>query len=155
MKTPLLSALVAATLLGGCSTISESRLNPFNWFGKSKSEPTVEVPAYTDPRRLQPLVTEVTEMRVERAPGGAIVHAVGLPPIQGFWAAGLIEAELDDPQDGVLVLDFIVEPPYQRYPAGTERSRELTAALFLSDQSLAGIRTVVVRGKTNQRSARR
>ncbi|SMX34650.1 hypothetical protein [Actibacterium lipolyticum] len=155
MKKPLLPVLSAVLLIGACSTVSESRLNPFNWFGGSTEETlsVSEVPAAPVERRW--LVDQVVSMQIERVPGGAIVRATGLPTEQGYWEADLVAENNAKPQDGTLVFSFRAFPPPTVGPAGTQASREITAAVFLSDQSLANVRTIVVRGAQNQRSSRR
>ena len=157
MKTPVLALLTACLVLTGCARIGQSRLNPFNWFGRSASETVAVSDVAAGPTRadILPLVAVVTEMRIDRAPGGAIVHAVGLPAVQGYFGAEMVvDTDVDAPA-GTLVINFIAAPPVTREPQGSERSRELTAALFLSEQSLAGVRTITVRGAQNQRSSRR
>jgi len=142
--------LCATLVLGAC----ESSLNPVNWFGNSKSQTVVTDPAQpasTDPR---PTVNQVTDMAVERVPGGAIVRATGLPGRQGFWDAALVR-EGEKSESGVLTFQFRIFPPLRATEQGTPPSREITAAVFLSGQALEGVRTIVVRGATNQRSARR
>lgn len=152
MRAPLLAVLAATLVLSACSGVRQSRLNPINWFGGSTEQRVAVVTAEeVDPR---PLVAEVTEMAVERMPGGAIVRAKGLPARQGYWDADLV-ADTAASADGVLVYQFRVAPPAGRTPAGTPPSREVTAGTFLSDQDLLGVRTIVVRGTLNQRSARR
>ncbi len=83
MTSRTLIILVASVLvLSGCARVSESRFNPFNWFGSSADEETVAtIGESADPR---PLVAEVTSLVVERTPTGAIVRATGLPPDQGW-----------------------------------------------------------------------
>ncbi len=155
MKTPVAVLICLPLLLSGCG---DSSLNPFNWFGGRGKEARdvgattdAGTPTDTDPR---PLVAEVVAARLDRKPGGAIVHAVGLPPRQGHWDAELTAENFGDPVDGVLVLQFHAVPPPRPWPAGTPQSRQLTAATFLSDQDLAGVRQIVLRGATNARSLR-
>jgi len=149
--------MAALVLLAGCGT----RLNPFNWFGGSTAEP-VATPAEAgsgpvDPR---PSVAQITELRVDRVPGGALVTAVGLPPTQGWFEAELVpEAVGIDgrplAENGVLTFRFVAVPPPSPRQAGTQASREISAGVFLTDQTLAPVRTVTVTGARNQRSARR
>ncbi|KAJ55851.1 hypothetical protein ACMU_08745 [Actibacterium mucosum KCTC 23349] len=152
MKTPVLALLTACLVLTGCARIGQSRLNPFNWFGRSTSE---EVEVVTPTTIRGPLVAQVTSMTVDKAPGGAIVQAVAVPPEQGYWRAELVIADDIDVETGTLVLYFTAFPSPLKEPAGSEFSRELTAGLFLSDQTLAGVRTIAVRGASNQQTSRR
>ena len=151
MKTQLLAGLTCVLIVSGCATVRESAINPFNWFGRSE-ESTADIAPAT---LVLPLVAEVTAMRIDKAPGGAIIHATGLPPTQGYWEAELDPDANADTGADTLVINFSAFPHPQPQPVGTPRSRELSAALFLSDQALAGVRTVIVRGRNSQRSARR
>ena len=77
MTSRALLTLLAVVMVAGCATVSESRLNPFNWFGRSESSAVVTQSPNADPRNL---VSQVVSLRVEQVPGGAIIHATGLPP---------------------------------------------------------------------------
>ncbi|MGL4309169.1 MAG: hypothetical protein ACRCSU_01685 [Paracoccaceae bacterium] len=153
-----LTLLALLLTVGACGTVRDSRLNPFNWFGRSQAAgPSTlavsEDPAVTDNRAL---VAQVTRMQVNPMPGGAIVQAVGLPPTQGWWDADLV-AENDGVPDenGVLTLRFVVAEPRRKQAVSTQQSREVTAGLFLSDQDLEPVRRIVVTGAGNSRVASR
>lgn len=157
MRTPLLAVLSIALLLGACGRVRDSQLNPFNWFGRSTEQQVVaQTAAGSQPSDPRPLVAQVLEMRVEQIPGGAIVHATGLPPRQGYWKAALV-AENDGKPDekGVLRLSFRAYQPLEATPQGSQPSREITAGLFLSNQDLEVVRSIIVRGAQNQRTSRR
>ena len=155
MRLPLTLALIAVTGLTACG-FGQSRLNPLNWFGRSKEVPVAAAPevagkaAVEDGRQL---VQSVLSMTVEANPGGAIITATGLPPTQGWWKAELVALPVDD--KGGLVLEFRVAQPPKPWPAGTEWSREITAAYALSNIKLGGISEIVVQGATNPRASRR
>lgn len=153
MRLPLTLVLIAATTLTACGVWRESRINPKNWFGRSQE---VQVAAPADDgldAKGRSLVASVTGMTVEPYPGGAIIRATGLPPSQGWWDAELVALPVDD--KGVLVVEFRVFPPVKAWPEGTPVSRQITAALALSDIRLEPVRTIVVQGATNARSSRR
>ena len=155
MKTPLLAAMALVMATAGCSRLAESRLNPFNWFGGSRSEPVsaVEVVQVRDPR---PLVAQVSELRIEQTPGGAIMTAVGVPPTQGWWDAELVLTSPGGrPVNGVLVFDFRIERPADFELQGPPRSRAVTVGTYLSNFDLSGVTGITVRGQLNQRSLRR
>ena len=157
MNRAWLAALVAVLALAGC----ESRFNPVNWFGGSTEEATLAPRrGYVETVDRRPLVQQVLSMKVDRVPGGAIVSAIGLPPTQGHWATDLVPETTtigDKPvaDNGVLAFQFRLLPPPGPRRSGTPVSRELSASTFLTDQELLGVRTIVVRGQTNQFSARR
>lgn len=151
MAARLVLMAVLLGLLAGCEAIGESRFNPVNWGGTSAPESLI--PANTvvvvDDR---PLVDQVTELVVERAPGGVIVRATGLPPTQGFWAGDLVPVGGDEVPDGVLALEFKVLPPTETRPAAAPQTREIVVAEFLSDQSVRQFSRITVIGARNQRS---
>jgi hypothetical protein len=152
----LLAAICILGLLGACG-LRESRLNPFNWFGKGREE---RVAVQRGPlAETRPLVAEVLSLTVDRMPGGAIVNAMGLPPTQGHWDADLVpvltgaDGQPLPPQ--VMVFEFRLKPPPRPAPAGTQRSREVLVGTFLSDQKLERVREITVIGQLNRRTARR
>lgn len=148
----LILMLALAASLSGCARVSESRLNPFNWFGSSE-ESTQAAPAEieTDPR---PRVARITSLRIEPTPTGAIVRATGLPPTQGWYAAALVP-ESDEPVNGEMIYVFRAVPPQDPKRVSTVQSRELSVARALSQQDLAATRSVRVIGATNALVARR
>ncbi|QCO55063.1 hypothetical protein EOK75_04265 [Pseudorhodobacter turbinis] len=150
MNRPLVAALCATLALGACSTVGKSRLNPMNWFGGSEETQVVTVEGKpVDPR---PLITQITDLKLERMPGGVIIRATGLPPSQGFWDAELVARPVED---GQITYDFHVFPPVPPKAASTPQSREVTVASYLSNTKLEGIRQITVQGATNARSSRR
>lgn len=157
MRKPLIAAVAALTLTGACSGLRESRLNPVNWFGRSTEAATVSpgpaAPAAPADGRV--LVEQVTFMAVEPTPGGVILRATGLPPTQGWWDAELVAENDGLPVDGVLVFRFLVAPPPAPQPVSTPVSREVTAAVYISDIRLREVRRIIVRGALNERVSRR
>ncbi len=144
------AALVALIVLTACSGFSGSKLNPFNWFKRSAPESLEFVQVPVDARGL---VAQVTEMKVEPYPGGAIVRATGVPPSQGWWDAELVK--VDTEEDGVVLYEFRIFPPPVPRPAGTPFSREVTVATTLSSIALDGVGKIVVQGAANALSSRR
>ena len=166
---PLL--LVASLLLSACATIRDSRVNPFNWFGQSRSE-RVERPESTNPLipRRGGLFSrdnreevyngrpfeQVTDLTVERVPGGAILRATGLAARQGYYAVQLTpENEAEEPVDGVLTYRLEGVRPNKQTTVGTKPTREVIAARRLTDQQLRGVRQIRVEGQLNAQVARR
>lgn len=154
MATRLVIVILILASVGACGRLSESRLNPFNWFGNDRETDRVQpitIETVQDPR---PLVDEVVAVQLDRAPGGAILRAVGLPATQGYWAASLT---LDEARTTPtrLIYQFRIAPPLRPERASTEVSRQLVAAEFITDQRLARVREVQVLGARNARSVRR
>ncbi len=145
--------------LTGCARLADSRINPLNWFGRSASvaaTPETRGPlvpsggvVVVDNRAL---IETVTDLRIERKPGGAIVRATGIAATQGYFNAQLV---LTGIEGGVARYDFRVEAPAGYEAVGSVGSRRITAAVTLGSSELAGIRSIEVRGATNaQRSSR-
>ncbi len=137
--------------LAGCGGFRQSRLNPFNWFGRSEPRETIVLPA--DRKDPRPLVDAVLSMSVEPIPGGAIVRARGQTPTQGWWQAELVPLDIDE--NGVLVYEFRLLPPVARTDVNTPQSRQVDVAIYISDIRLERVNEIVVQGATNARSARR
>jgi len=147
-----LGMLVLVLALASCGTIRDSRINPFNWFGRDRAVAVVTPDATP---RTAPLAPQVLSLRVDRLPGGAIVTAVALPPTQGFWDAELVALNDGRPERGVLRYEFRLKPPPSPQRVSTQVSREVVVATSLTDQQLAGVGTIEVIGATNRRSVRR
>ena len=144
----ILALLVVATL-AGCARVAESRFNPLNWFGRSERAQVVTADPNADPR---PLVQQIVTLRVEKAPGGAIIRATGLPPIQGYYDGVLLPL---GSEDGVLSYEFRASAPPVPTRVSTQQSREVVIGLFVSDQTLAGVREIRVSGASNALAVRR
>lgn len=158
MGNRLIAALAVLVLVTGCARVSESRFNPFNWFGSSEAADTLipDGAEWGDEADTSVEIPDVTAMRVDRMPGGAIVTADGVTLTQGFWDAALVEVtDSVDVDDATIVLDFRVQRPFRRHPEGAVPTRTVSAGIFLSDGDLRGVSRIVVRGATTQRVARR
>ncbi len=145
------AVFVSLVALSACAGVRDSKVNPFNWFKKSRPEPVMAMPVAPVDDRM--LVENVLSLAVEPFPGGAIIRATGLPPTQGYWDAELVAKPVDD--NGKLVLEFRIFPPVT--PAGVvnQQSREVVAGLRLSNIKLDGVRQIVVQGASNARSSSR
>ena len=151
--TRLIAALALLSLLAACGGLRQSKLNPFNWFGKSQQETVAATKAeVVDPRVL---VDQVAALRVDHAPGGAIVTALGLPEGQGYWQAGLVAQNGGKPVKGVLSFELRLMKPARPQPVGTPASREIAVAVFVSEQALDGVKKIEVIAANNRRSASR
>jgi hypothetical protein len=155
MKKLIAALLIGTITVSGCSRIRSSKLNPFNWFGRAKVEQTVVVDANGIPQDPRPLVQQVTALEVARQPGGAIIRASGLPPTQGWWEADLLPENDGVAENGVLTYRFVVKQPLEATRSSTPQSRELTAAVYLSDIRLQDVSKIVVQGATNSLSTSR
>jgi len=153
----LIAALVIVSFVASCASLRQSRLNPSNWFGKSRAERTAIATSITPATvsDARPLVGEVTTLKVERLPGGAIIRVMGLPATQGNYDAELVALNNELPDKGTLTYEFRLKNPTTPTAAGTKRSREVLVGRFVSDQTLIGVRRIVVIAQNNRRSVRR
>ncbi|WP_417725005.1 hypothetical protein [Salipiger sp.] len=163
--------LVSGLVLTSCGTVRESRLNPFNWFGQGRSE-AVNTSVATGPanpllpkRRAisffdkqeadyagRPVET-VTQLLIERRPGGAILRVTGVADRLGPFDVKLVE---DEANPDAATLSYTLSALQQPGPRSTgEWARTVTAAVWLTDQDLAGISAIRVAGRTNVQVSRR
>jgi len=169
MRIILTTALVSALALPGCGGSSGgSAYNPLNWFGKSRNETVAPeaknalIPQKSGFRRERAAlegvaVAQILALSIEPAAGGAILRVTGLAPTLGAYDVRLVP-EFDLEIDGPLqTLQYSLKTEYstRSRPAAPQRSRELTAAVFLSDEDLEGVREIRVSGAENARSIRR
>ncbi|WP_432450250.1 hypothetical protein [Aliiroseovarius marinus] len=151
---PALLAAMAITL-SACG--GNTNLNPFSWFQSNGVEEVALIPegGFLDEQEDRQLVTQVTDLQVMRAPGGAIIRATGLPPRLGYWDAELVPENFERPVNGVLTYNYrIVEPRYYTNQ-GRPKQREVFVGQFVSNVKLQGVRTIRVVGANNARSTSR
>jgi len=109
----------------------------------------------------RPLVSEVTGVRMDPTPGGAILRVTGVTATQGWWAIALRR----EPDSGARAHErrYVLRgwPPVDAEgnpvpaPAGAAALREVEAAVFLSDTDLAGLRRITVTGANTSRTLAR
>jgi hypothetical protein len=152
MRLPI--TVLCLVVLAGCGGFRDSRLNPLNWFGGSRSAELVPLLPEEAPD-ARALVADVIDMQIDQLPGGAILRATGRAPTQGYWQAELVLREGPDQDPSAQVYDFRVFPPVTPADVSTPQSREVTVAVYLSDIDLAGVQSIVVQGAANARSVGR
>jgi len=152
MTRTILAILAISLTVSACGRIRDSRINPFNWFGRDRTE-TVAVTDEALLRDPRPFVAEVLSLKIEPTPEGAIIRVVGLPTLQGYWNAELVEIERDDLS--TLTYEFRVTPPPFQTRQSTQRSREIIVAKEVSTNRLNKIRTITVIGQSNRRAVKR
>lgn len=171
MRILLALTMVSSMVLAGCGGLRDSRVNPANWFGKSKSRPVAAAPSET----VNPLipvkeesifrrnkaevydgtpVDQITDLRIERTSDGAIIRVTGLSTRQGAFDVRLISDSKGEPVNGVLSYKLMALQP-DNAPQGPAVARTLHAAVFISTQTLAEARTIVVTGARNERRSTR
>ncbi|MBA98951.1 hypothetical protein [Sulfitobacter sp.] len=162
------SALLLSTLvLTGCATVRDSRVNPFNWFGKARSAPIAQSSAQANPLIPQTSsifsrkrnsnavyngrpVDQITDLTIERVPGGILLRATGLAARQGLYDVQLVPQNKDElPVDGVLTYRLEGVEPASQTPIGAAATREVIVARTLTDQQLAEVHTIRIEGQRN------
>lgn len=174
MSRSITASLILVLTLSGCGTVRDSRLNPFNWFGRDRSVP-VQAAA---PEEVNPLLPQerrglfaqaraeraiyrgqpvdvIKSMSIERVPGGAIVRAIGVSRFQNTYDVQLTPVSEDGPENGVLAFRLESIVPERPIAGGSERQREVIAAVSLTDQQLEGVRSIRVAGTENARVSSR
>ncbi len=173
MVRTLIILLAASLVLASCGFVRDSRLNPFNWFGRSSEVPVQQSAADENPLipersalfggsrssaviDLTTPIAEITALRVERVPGGAIIRAEGRDTRQGAFNVEIVPANDDEKaSDGVLVYTLERQLPQATQAVGPAQTREVVAARHLTDQQLAGVRRIRVEAAQNAREVRR
>jgi hypothetical protein len=167
MFKPISALVLSALVLTSCGTVRDSRFNPVNWFGRSESTP-VAVDPNTNPlipaRRASIFrqdrdesyqgrdIAEVTDLVIERRPGGAIIRAIGVATYQGAYDLRLVKVE-EESGDGTLTYALRGLQPIN--PQGSVASRTHSVAVWVTDNDLLGINVIQVKGAGNIRTARR
>ncbi|MBZ8119061.1 hypothetical protein KUD11_10430 [Roseovarius sp. LXJ103] len=163
--------------LTGCSGFRDSAANPATWFSgeraaerRASREAGIAADATTNPlipeRRASifrrnsgeevyegTAIYAVSSVSVEPASGGSIIKATGISLRQGAYDVRLMPENDGNPVDGVLTYRLEALQPTDRRQ-GPEQTRRVSAADFLSTQTLAGVQSVRVIGATNSQTAR-
>ena len=173
MLKPISAILVATLVITGCTTIRESNANPFNWFGGSEptgavvpqdaleENPLIPTPGPVRAGRQERArykgtpIDAVTDVTVERIPGGILLRATGLAATQGVHDARLTPESEDGPVDGVLSfrLEALNDP--ENLTQGPSQTRDVIVATRLTDQDLGTTQTIRVSGVNNTLEVRR
>jgi hypothetical protein len=102
---------------------------------------------------LSERVASVTSVKVEQTPTGAIIVATGTAARQGGHNIRL-RPTADATSQGILQLEFVLTYPTAQTPIGSERQRQVSAAISLSTQTLQQVRTIRVLAVNNSRETR-
>ncbi|GAA6178837.1 hypothetical protein NBRC116594_02750 [Shimia sp. NS0008-38b] len=166
MRIPTLLLLTATLTLSAC----QSRWNPANWWGRDR-ESAVQtdvnplIPDQTEDGRSffssqeqnayvgQP-IQQVIKAESHRVPEGQMILAVGVAAVHGVNNIRLIAANGGAVEGGVLTLNLMGIVPEEPVVGGSDVTREVTAAVVLTDQQLAGARVVRIRAAANSQDTR-
>lgn len=166
MRTSVLILLTSTLALSAC----QSRVNPLNWFGNDRSDAVITesnplIPDETEEGRsffaqeqevayVGKPIEQLSSVEVHRVSEGQLVMAVGVSAVHGAHTARLVPRE-GGIENGVLTLDFMAIPPLEPIVGGSDVSREITAAIVLTEQQIAGLRTIRVASTRNEIDRRR
>ncbi|WP_375172932.1 hypothetical protein [Pseudooceanicola sp.] len=165
MRKSIPLILIAALVLTSCGRLRDTRLNPFNWFGRGESRQieAVENRNPLIPRRnvlsarekddLRQPIQQVTFLAIERNPSGAIIRAEGVTTYQGAYEVELRPVIDETVPEDTLRYALVAYQP--RLGVGTEASRRVVVARDLSNQELVTIRQIEVVAAANVMTARR
>lgn len=168
MKKSLTVLIVAGIALAGCS----SRWNPVNWFGQSESVPArIDAAATGTDNPLIPArrasifrsnteevylgtpIETISELLIERRPGGAILRVTGTANRAGPFEVRLLP---DEGQTDADTLAYTMNALQSAGPVAVDAdARSVTAAVWLTEQELFGIREIRVSGRSNVLVSRR
>ena len=98
-----------------------------------------------------PVLVPLRSAQVERALRGVILRVEGVAQTQGFYSAALVPAPGPDAA-GVLGFQLMALPPDVPEAVGPERTRLLTAAVFLPNLALEDLRGLRVAGRGTVRT---
>ena len=172
MRKPFGLLLATGFAIAACGGWQDARVNPRNWFGKSRST-NVATPANPDTvnplipqrsafnRRREPVdesvaIAALSALKIERTNTGAMILVTGLASRQGAFEVELRPdpANEETPSD---TLSYTMRVVYPDFPTtvGSEHSRTIHAAQSLTNQDLRGIRLVRVTSAQNVLESRR
>lgn len=161
MRVTLPLLLCATLTVSGCARVADSKINPLNWFGGSQPSnvsntgeirPLVPENRATKVIDSRGAIDQVSTLSVEQTPDGALIRATGVASTQGQFNAQLVPVSNTG---GTLTLAFRIEAATGFSGVNSIRSRQVTVARFVSFADLADVRTIVVQGASNARSAAR
>ena len=170
MRKTVSVLLVSTLVLSACGGFRDSRVNPFNWFGRGEPAPVAATSEETNPliptrsglfrsnrdrdAYLGEPIDSISDLVIERVPGGAIIRATGVAARQGVYDVQLTPANDEMVVEGVLT--YRLEGLRQGGTAqGTPATREVIVARKVTDQTLAGARTIRVEAARNALQSRR
>lgn len=108
----------------------------------------------------RPLVGTLTDLTLDRTPGGAIVTATGETGTQGFWDVGLVRESGEDVPTTARVYTLRARPPVTAEgaptaaPVGPARARTVSAGVFIGNTALGRLDRITVRAARGSRTLR-
>ncbi|WP_158500705.1 hypothetical protein [Shimia marina] len=94
-------------------------------------------------------VQRISRVETHRVPEGQLILVVGVASTHGMHDVRLIARDGGSVESGVLTLDLMALPPSKPIIGGSDITRQLTSATVLTDQQLAGARSIRIKGVEN------
>ena len=148
--------LLLLSLVGACSQISSSRLNPTNWLRTQEGPPSLipeenMIRGITKREYAGTPIYQIADLKLDPTSDGKIL-VVTAYATRARAANAEFEAVETAPAGE---LHFVLNAEGDvRLPVGSPTNRQLTAGKFLSTGTLDGIRKIVIIGETNSLSIR-
>ena len=146
---------LAGVTLASCGRLQDSRLNPRNWFGRSRVNRVKLSPQELAAVDTRGIVDQILTLAIEPTKGGAIIRATGVPSVQGYFDGELVPVTRENADPAELVYVFRIAGPWGEKRVSTQESREVVVAVFLSNIKLEGIRRITVEAAQNARTLSR
>jgi len=145
-----------AGAVASCGRLKDTKLNPRNWFGRSRANRVRLSPdQLAEVADTRGVVDQILTLAIEPTKGGAIIRATGVPPVQGYFDGELVPVTLENADPSELVYVFRIAGPWGEKRVSTQASREVVVAVFLSNIKLEGIRRITVEAAQNSRTLSR
>jgi len=160
MRKILILLFLSGLVLSGCGLWRRSNSNAAAVAGETNPlipERSGGMFARPEPQDLSVPIEEITELKVEPTPSGAIVLATGVAARQGAYQARLVPDNVDliPSENGELTFSFRVIYPERRTQVGTRNSRTIVDGFTLPSAVLKNVRVIRVQGRLNEQVSRR
>ena len=148
--------LLLLSLVGACSQISSSRLNPTNWLRDQEGPPSLipeenMISGLAKREYAGTPIYQIADLKLDPTSDGKILIVTAYATRAGAANAKFEAVETAPAGELHFVLNAEVDI---RLPVGTPQNRQLTAGKFLSTGTLDSIRKIVIIGETNRLSIR-
>ena len=148
--------LLLLSLVGACSQISSSRLNPTNWLRAQEGPPSLipeenMILGLTKREYAGTPIYQIADLKLDPTSDGKILVVTAYATRAGAANAEFAAVETAPAGELHFILNAKVDV---RLPVGSLTNRQLTAGKFLSTGTLDGIRKIVIIGETNSLSIR-
>ena len=148
--------LLLLSLVGACSQISSSRLNPTNWLRAQEAPPSLipeenMIRGITQREYAGTPIYQIADLKLDPTSDGKILVVTAYATRTGAANAEFAAVETAPAGELHFILNAKVDV---RLPVGSLTNRQLTAGKFLSTGTLDGIRKIVIIGETNSLSIR-